>query len=248
MNRNNLKARFLNDLNRGSWLLWQTKQPVFIDGRLEVMQEEFFREYQKSFQRNGLLELISKYRPSLVIFDYSYPEAMIWDIYLQQMPEWRKIYWDETTVIYALNDYRPDLKPIDFVATVSKMGIDTTINSDQIWRSLQKPTQSRFTSWLRGFYRHKYFPAELGKMAYYASVNLEFRASELLYYEFIRKTDQNHYAAYLGLGTIYMLSEQLDRALYCYERALQKNPKSDIAARRIRDIKAYREQLPSEKK
>lgn len=244
LNANNLKARFINDLNRGSWLIWATKQPVFIDGRLEVMQEDFFQEYQKSFQRNGLPELIYKYRPSLLIFDYSYPEAMIWDIYLQQMPEWRKIYWDETTVIYAHSDYRPDLDTVDFMAAVSKMGIDTTISSDHIWRSLQNPEQPRFTIWLRGFYQHKYFPAELGKMAYYASVNLEFRASELLYYEYIKKSDQNHYAAYLGLGTIYMLTERLDRALYCFESALRQNPKSDLAARRIREIRQYLKPSP----
>src|SRR4030042_1906232 len=51
MNKNGLRTRFINDLNRGSWLIWATKQPVFIDGRLEVIQEDFFREYEKSYQR-----------------------------------------------------------------------------------------------------------------------------------------------------------------------------------------------------
>ncbi len=248
MEANDLNARFINDLNRGSWLIWATKQPVFIDGRLEVMQEDFFAEYQKSYRGSGLGDLIRKYNPRLVIFDYSYPEAMLWEIQLQQMPDWRKIYWDATTVIYALASYRPEFEAVNFMTTVYNLGIDTTTSSDQIWMGLQKPDRPGFINYLEGFYKHKHFPAALGRMAYYASVNLEFRASELLYYEFLQRTDQNHYAAYIGLGTIYMLTGQLERSLYCYERALKQNPKSDVAARRIKEIHNYLKINPSSHK
>ncbi len=244
INAHGLKARFINDLNRGSWLIWATRQPVFIDGRLEVVQEDFFREYQRSFAPGGMENIIAVYDPRFIIFDYSYPEAMLWEIQLQQKPDWRKIYWDQTSVIYAQNAYRPDLKTVDFMSVAHAMDIDTAVSSDQIWRSLQNPEPSRFTAWLQGFYRHKYFPAELGRMAYYASVNLEFRAAELLYFEFTRRTDQNRYAAYLGLGTIYMLSEKLDRAIGCYELALRENPRSETAARRIKEIKEYLRNKP----
>ena len=40
-----LPGRMLNHLNFGGYMMWALSEPVFIDGRLEVMGEEFFERY-----------------------------------------------------------------------------------------------------------------------------------------------------------------------------------------------------------
>ena len=64
-----LDGRILNSIGFGGWLEWSIPQPVFIDGRLEVMKEDLYNEVVKSWS-NGLKDLIAKYQPKLIIYSY----------------------------------------------------------------------------------------------------------------------------------------------------------------------------------
>lgn len=239
---NNLDARILNDMNLGSWLIWKVPQPVFIDGRLEVMQEDFFRAYHESHVPGGLTKLITKYRPKMILFDYGYPQAMQWDIQLKDLPEWRIIYWDETAVIYAVEEYALRFPALHFTKTLAAMGIDTTISDSNVWSTLRASRTKTFFDWLEGFYKRQYLPSDLTKMAFYAYLNLEFRAAELLYLEALRQTQGYLKEIFPNLGAVYYFSQDYEKALYCYERVLKEFPGHTLARRRVLELK----QLPSQ--
>ncbi len=94
---NHLEGKILNSIGYGGWLSWVLPQPVFIDGRLEVMQESLYREITASWN-GGLPALAGKYKPGIIVYNYLkyYP----WTMQLKEMPGWRLVYVDGSTAIF----------------------------------------------------------------------------------------------------------------------------------------------------
>jgi tetratricopeptide (TPR) repeat protein len=120
--RNHLDGKIMNSLGTGGWLSWKIPQPVFIDGRLEVMNEALYLELMESW--NGSLNcLIEKYNPKLVV--YNYLKYFPWTHQLYQNPDWRLIYLDGLFAIWAENNYAtaiPALSSSDIRASVRLSG------------------------------------------------------------------------------------------------------------------------------
>lgn len=120
--RNHLEGKIMNSLGTGGWLSWRIPQPVFIDGRLEVMNEALYLELMESW--NGSLScLLEKYKPRLLVYNYLkyYP----WTHQLYQNPGWRLIYLDGLFAIWADNQYAtaiPALSSSDIRASVGLSG------------------------------------------------------------------------------------------------------------------------------
>ena len=134
-----LDGRILNSIGFGGWLSWVLPQPVFIDGRLEVMQESLYREVTRSWNR-GLPALIEKYKPRLIIYNYLkyYP----WTLQLKEMTGWRLIYVDGNAAIFTSDTSR------SLLPTVDLSGLP----------SAELPADSRSCSnWVQGFYRQTDF-------------------------------------------------------------------------------------------
>lgn len=222
--KNNLRGKILNDMNRGSWLIWAVREPVYIDGRLEVMKEKLFREFHNSHQPGGIVSLIEKYKPDLIIFDYSYPEALFWDIDLENLPDWDIIYLDETSVIYARNGYGERFKPFSFSKVLQNLGIDTIFDEQKIWNILHKPQKSGFKLFLESMHKKQTYPVSLTRLAFYASIKLDFITAEILYLNALKNAEYHLAEIYFRLGLIYHFMEKLDKAEYCYLRVLSEKP------------------------
>jgi hypothetical protein len=235
INTNRLQGRVLNDLNSGSWLIWQTSQPVFIDGRLEVMQEPFFHEYLGSFTEKGLRGIILKYNPRLIIFDHG--SALNWRHQLANMPEWRIIYVDEKSAIYAAHDYALSLPSLDFTELLAQRDIDTKISETAVWKILHTSSKSKVINFFEGFFRRQSY-SELQPMALalFAYMNDEFRVSELIFLELLKNTDSHTYQIYFNLGAVYYRSEDHEKAIYCYEKVLELDPNNEYAQKYKNDI------------
>ncbi len=225
INKNNLKGKILNDMNRGSWLIWSVREPVYIDGRLEVIKEELFKEFHESHQPGGIIKLIKKYHPDLIIFDYSYPEAFIWDIDLENSQEWNIIYWDETSVIYARNGYAEQFKQFSLSKTIQDLGIDTDLNEQKIWHILRKPQKSLFALFFESLYKKQTYPVSLARMAFFASIKLDFPSAEILYLNALKSAEYHRAEIYFRLGLIYHFMQKFDKAEYCYRRVLSEKPR-----------------------
>jgi tetratricopeptide (TPR) repeat protein len=235
INRNKLQGRVLNDLNSGSWLIWQIPQPVFIDGRLEVMQEPFFLEYLSSFREKGLHSLLQKYNPQLITFEYG--TALNWRHQLANMPDWRMIFVDEKSVIYAHETYAPQIQPFSFTQLLTLQEIDMAMDDSDVWQVLRTPWKSASVNFLEGFFRKKsYTDLQPMSLALFAYENEEFQVSELLLLNLLRKTAGHDLQIYFNLGAIYYRSEDYEKALYCYERVLELDPKNRYAQKYKKDL------------
>jgi tetratricopeptide (TPR) repeat protein len=132
---NHLGGRILNSIGLGGWLSWALPQPVFIDGRLEVMQEPLYYEITESWN-GGLSKLIDKYQPDLIIYNYLkyYP----WTVQIKQLGGWRLIYADGLAAIFAHDTYAPQIPEID----ISKLPSQDNA-SDHLY----------VNNWIHGFYQ-----------------------------------------------------------------------------------------------
>ncbi|UCG31305.1 MAG: tetratricopeptide repeat protein [candidate division WOR-3 bacterium] len=232
LNKEKLSARILNDLNSGSWLIWQIPQPVFIDGRLEVMQEAFFREYLSSFTDDGLAKIIRKYHPGLILFEHA--TALNWRRQLADLPEWRIIFLDEKSAIYARQGYATSTPAIEFVELVAQRGIDTLLSEDETWEILHEETSYKREGFYEGFIDRKTYaevmPMRIALFAYWSD---EFRAAELLLLDMLRKTPYHAYEILFNLGAVYYRTGEYEKALFCYGRVLHLD-KSNRYARKYR--------------
>src|SRR6202034_4672227 len=94
------------------WLDWKGPAPVFIDGRLEVMGEPFYGEFIQSYQPGGLAPLLEKYGVQLVLLDHMMD--IPWVAQLRTLPNWRLIYFDDVSAIYAKQGYAAPFAAVDF--------------------------------------------------------------------------------------------------------------------------------------
>ncbi len=237
---NNLKGRVLNDLNHGSWFIWKISQPVFIDGRLEVIKEKFFEKYHRSYSHGGLKSLIYEYNPDMIVFDYSYPEALFWDRDIKSMPDWRIVYWDSKSVIFAKENFATHIKKLNFMGTIKEMGIDTTIGEEKLWEILLIKPESNIIDWFKGFFKSKESQIPLLKMAFYAYLSLEFKCAEILYLESLKRGCKLYDNIYFNLGAVYFFKGEYDKAVYCYERVLKESPENIRAEEMLKRIKGLK--------
>ncbi len=108
LNKNQVKGKLLNHLDFGGYLMAQYTQPVFIDGRMELYEEDFFEKYYESLtEPNGLKKLLNEYNPDIVIFPYI-KASYWWNYFLinKQQSGYKAVYFDGLSVIYLkVNSY-----------------------------------------------------------------------------------------------------------------------------------------------
>ncbi len=232
---NNLYGRILNDLNSGSWLIWKGPQKVFIDGRLEVMREKFFKEYRISFDyKDGLKILIEKYKPDIILFNYDV--SLKWFLQLKNFNDFRMVYCDINTAIFVRKGYRDDLKDVNIMEIVYKMGLDTIITEKEEWDILKIKRKSKFVHFFESLYKKQVYPYELINLGVFAYQSNNFKASIILHLEFLKKTGGRYYETYFNLGAMYLRNKEFSKSLYCYRKTLEMEPKNKMAQDRINEL------------
>jgi hypothetical protein len=88
-----------NSYNWGGYLLWALpEEPVFVDGRTDLYDDGFLREYfQVMFVHPGWQEVLDRYRVRLALTERDSILATL----LATQPGWRQVYSDDQAVIYT---------------------------------------------------------------------------------------------------------------------------------------------------
>jgi len=249
INTNALDGRIVNDFNTGSWLEWQLPQPVFIDGRLEVMREDFFAAYQRSQQPDSLKPLLDKYKPLLILFDYM--SSGSWHMQLSKLKEeWRMVYADEVSVLYLNKNYREEFQPFSFRLFLVQRKLTTELTQNKKWEILKIPLQNAAqTGWhaLTGELQYPY--DELMAPAIFAYRNKEFKVAERLYLEFLKRSNGAYYEVFVNLGSLYTQTGELDKAMFCMQKSLEVDSRNPIILGKIKQLRnkmntKYKNYLP----
>jgi tetratricopeptide (TPR) repeat protein len=233
LNTNHLNGRIINSLSLGGWLSWGLPQPVFIDGRLEVVGESLYNEVRNSWS-GGLGNLIRKYEPSLIIYNYGqyYP----WTIQLSRMPGWRLIYLDGFTAIFAKNDYAEEIPVLDFSRITQQFNIGT-YTDEQEKAILNLEPLSGFSGWVQGFYKRPDYPvSDLSNMASFCLQMNNKQTALKLFVELLRRTNGGSRYVYYVLADIYRSQNEKEKAAICYKRILSFDPGNRIARLALESI------------
>jgi hypothetical protein len=221
MAQNGLNGRVLNDLSYGGWLDWKGPGPLFIDGRLEVMGEDLFTEYRKSFYPAQLEPLLTTRDVQMVLADHMMDTS--WTSQLGTDPQWRLLYFDAASALYARKDYRPDLASTSWQALLNQWGLQAS-PPDSILTGLAGKPASPLADWFSGFVVAQDYPMPLFRLGAFAYENGQFDAARSFFLEMLRRTQGRYFEVYFNLGATYERLGRRDLALVCYQKALALNP------------------------
>lgn len=231
INNNKIQGRIMNDLNSGGWLAWSVRQPIFIDGRLEVMKEDFYGQYLTMQKEGGLQAMIAKYKPDVIFFDYE--TNIPWILFLSNSKAWKLAFVDGVAAVYLRADQYPDIPEFDLSLLLKERNLEPFIE-EASWDILQIPEKSWISSWFSGFaHRSEYLYPVYLKPGTFADIAGSSVVAETLYLEFVRLDGKRYYNVFSNLGLLFLKTEDFRKAAYCWRYVLDRDPGNKIARRNL---------------
>jgi len=170
LNKNHLKGRVLNHLDFGGYLMAHFNEKVFIDGRMDVLPEDFFNKYVESLaQKNGIKKLLTEYNPDIVIFPYV--KAANWWYYFIQQKErsgFKPVYFDGLAVIYLKSVAYPQVPELTDKTILNN--VDAAVLG-RINERIQQPKSKGAMVLIKGLWQKQYFSIADQNMATYCFTN-----------------------------------------------------------------------------
>ncbi len=231
--RAGLDGRVLNHLNFGGYLIWSRGQPVFIDGRLEVIGEEFFDVYRGILADAGALEsAVALYDIRWSVFPYGVAPRLL--ARLSADPRWTLAYVDPLAVVFVRTG---TLAPerIDPGAR-AELGPAATLDLRSVPQLGADPGRGALARWLSGLVRRERFPSEpfyLGLFHYWRG---DAARAAPRFAEAIRDSDGAYFETFLNLGSALYRLGRLDEARDCYRVVLERRPGNRVARQRLAEI------------
>ncbi|HUO58625.1 MAG TPA: tetratricopeptide repeat protein [bacterium] len=224
--QNHLDGKILNHLNLGGWLDWRAPQKTFIDGRLEVMGQEFFSVYLDSLRVGGLPPLVEKFQPDILFFN---PEnASPWVMDLAKDPQWRPVYLDEAAVIYLREGYAPQIPAMNNDQILSDRKISLSVlQEEKDLLQLERP--SAWSGFVDDFTKSPSYHLGLNALGAFYSLNGQFDIAESVFLENIRRTQGRYVDLYFNLGSMFFNANRIDEARLCIRRVLEEVPRKKMA-------------------
>ena len=219
-----LSGTMLNDLNLGGYLMWAQTNPVFIDGRLEVVGESFYRYYLNVFHSEPALEAcVAEHDVGWIVFPYL--EGMELLRRLSRDPRWTLAHVDPVAVVFArtsMNAIAPaalDTPPEVDLATLPGLG--------------GQPRPSRLAHWWSGFLTTQEFPFAEYQQGLFHTIRGEMSPAASWLAESIRKSNGAYYEVYLSLAQVLDQIGKPELAGRAFRVVLEEDPANRIARKRI---------------
>ena len=226
MVQNRMEGRLLNDVGFGGWLSWWQPNPIFIDGRLEAMGEDFFSEYIQSFNPGGLSVLADRWNIQLILINQTRDTQ--WLSQLNSMSDWRLVYFDELSALYVRTTGDSNVVSVNWEDVLREKGIDPA-NSDANLRDCLGMNPPGPFKMLGDWFAPGNFPMELFTLAGFAYQTGRIGAAQILYLEALKRLSGNSYEIFFDLGETYRILNRNDVARLCFQKALDLNPGLGVA-------------------
>lgn len=226
--RVDLQGHMLNHLNFGGHLMWALRQPVFIDGRLEVIGEDFYRYYLSALSGTEAMEgAVTKYNLRWMTFPYVTNPKLLGRV--SGDPRWQLAYVDEIGVVFLRADH-----PSRLDASISfPPGPPLT---PETLPGLGGPRRrSPIERWLRGHVTPQQFPSFDFNLGLFHLYRGELGLAAGRFADAIRASGGDYYEIYNNLGAVLFRLGQVEEARACYRVVLAEDPGSAIARERVGD-------------
>jgi hypothetical protein len=233
--QNHLDGRLLNDPDMGDWLIWKGTQPVFIDGRRQVMGHDLLAEYQDSLTRGGVERLCLKYHPQMIACQYN--DTMPWAVQMAMMPGWRLLYADGSWAIYGAPGYAPELPTFSFPSVLAERHI--LLGQPEMEMMIQEADPSAFHKWLEGFVLPQHYPLGLLSLGLFALHNGDNETAGLLFAECLRQAGDGYFEIFFNLGVANLRMRRPELGRECMEKALVLNPSDPETRRALKDLSHF---------
>jgi hypothetical protein len=230
LTRNRLEGRVLNEMNLGGWLGWALPQPIFVDGRLEVMGEEFYaKQLAGRTQPGGLAGLLAEYRPDIILMMGI--DTPHWILDLKGMPDWRLAFVSGSGIAYLRNGYAPQVAALEGEAFLGARGVGRPTREEAL-ECLKAPGPGSFRHVLEGFLLPQDYPRGAMRMAMFFHTLGDAKTAESLYLDRLKAAQGKYYDQYMNLGSLYFQEGRVEEARLCMEQVL-KADRSVVEAKGI---------------
>jgi hypothetical protein len=226
-----LNGPVLNHLNFGGTLMWKLPQPVFIDGRLEVVGEAFYDEYRRALESEEALEAaVSRYGIQWIVFPYAINPELLKR--LSRDPRWKLSYVDDLSVIFTRADSAA-AAPVD-PSLDSRVGMD--FHRIEV-RSLPGlgggDRRGGIRNWIAGVERREEFPSEDFNLGLFHFFKGEPVRAERRFAAAIQESGGAYYEMYADLAAALYWQKRFPEARDCDRIVLQADPGNRLALDRL---------------
>jgi hypothetical protein len=234
-NKAGLRGPVLNHLNLGGWMMWKLPDPIFIDGRLEVVGEEFFDYYHRVLTSPDLLEAcVARYGIRWAVFPYVISPGLL--SRLSRDNRWSLVWVDRQCAVFVR-------KGTDPIADAIPPYVPRQVGAPPL-RSLPGlgggPRPGPARRWLDGLVRRADFPDEDYNLGLFHVARGEPGLAAERFVRTIAKTKGAYYEMYNNLGAALSDMKRYDDAAACFRIVLQEAPDSPTARRGLDAIQRMR--------
>jgi len=228
-----INGKLYNALHDGGYLIWKLPESrVYIDGRLEVMEEELYHEYMqtKYFMLSQLLE-----ERNIDIAVFPYVREAGWFNQLQQSPKWKQVYFDALSVVFLRNQKYSRIPKVT-INRRNVAGINIPVSPKLKIAVFEMKQRNRFLMWLEGFYYLQEYPQRELNLATLGRLSGNNEMQEAILVQAILNYDGQYFELFGNLGKHYFQTGQYQNAIFCLNRVLELKSGDDTAVKLLRNI------------
>ncbi len=219
--RARLPGRMFNDLNFGGHLGYALARPVFIDGRLEVMGEEFYGVWMESLRSpDAFTATARRHGAGWAVFPYRDRPELLGMLLADR--RWRLAYYDHLAAVFVLAD-RAAEDAIDESARRLDAGVPLPLDLATV-PGLGPPRRGRLERWLDGFVHRQSYPVEDYALGVFHYLGGDWRGLASYSAAGLRASGGAHRELYANLGSALYALGDLDPARRCFAIALAEVP------------------------
>jgi len=227
LRENKLEGKVLNHFNFGGFLIYMLPQKISIDGRNEVIGEDFYYKYSILWNQIDKKPIIDKYQPEIIIFPHQ--NEFLWIHYFKKDTAWRLLYFDEYAAIYIKKGYADSISAVTYNEQLSGYKKIAELQIDNI---LKRECPLNFPMLML---RKQYFPLYEMGLSTFAYYDDRFDEAIQIGLNGLLNSTVACPEMYYDLGHYFFENKEFERAAYCYHRYLETNS-DDLALARIKLI------------
>jgi tetratricopeptide (TPR) repeat protein len=228
-----IEGRPINHLNLGGWLMWAQEEPVFIDGRLEVVGEEFYRLYRRALaSQEALEECVARWGIRWAIFPYANFPQLLGRMSADQ--RWRLAHVDPVAAVFVRAG--PDAaRFVDPALPAADPG--GPLDLDALPGFAHGPARpGALAHFAQGLWRRARFPTRDHQLGLFHLYRGELEASAVRFAAAIASGGGRYYEHYSNLGAVLFRLRRLEQAAACYRIVLDQRPHDALVRSRLAEI------------